>query len=185
MAKKYDKQPHLQTDLWKTEAEWWAWLRGKSRQIWSDFPPRNDFKRSKLVPNFSGSGVTSKRVKSVGQCQICNGWFANSSLQVDHIAQAGSIGNSWEGYFNWFYDLLSDKDNMQLVCIPCHKIKTYAERMNITLEEAKAKKEVIKFGKLADSEQRSVLSKSGCIPAETKVGRKEQYICIIKMGQEQ
>jgi len=101
---------------------------------------RNDFKRSKLMPNFNGSGVTSKRVKSVGQCQICSEWFANSSLQVDHATPAGSIGNSWEGYFNWFYDLLADQSNMQLVCKPCHLIKTHADRLGVSFEEAKIKK---------------------------------------------
>ena len=182
MAKKYDKQPHLQTDLWKTESEWWAWLRGKSRQIWSDFPPRNDFKRSKLIPNFDGSGVTSKRVKSVGQCQICNEWFANSSLQVDHRVQAGSIGNSWEGYFNWVYDLLADKDNMQLVCKPCHLVKTHADRLGVSFDEAKVKKQIIAFSKLTDEEQKSILSERGCIPTLTKAGRKKQFEGLLNLG---
>lgn len=181
MAKKYDKKPHLQTDLWKTEAEWWTWLRGKSRQIWSDYPPRNQFKKDKLIPNFDGSGVTSKRVKSVGQCQICSEWFANSSLQVDHVQQAGSIGNSWEGYFQWFYDLLADKENMQLVCKPCHQIKTHADRLGVSFEEAKRKKEVIAFSKLTDESQKSILTKLGCLPVLTKAGRKRQYESIIEM----
>jgi len=181
MAKKYDKQPHLQSDLWKTESEWWAWLRGKSRQIWSDFPPRNDFKRGKLVPNFDGSGVTSKRVKSVGQCQICNEWFANSSLQVDHIQQAGGIGNSWEGYFNWMYDLLADKDNMQLVCVPCHKIKSHADRLGVSFAEAKIKKDVIKFSKLPTDEQKNVLNEFNIPPANTKAGRLRQYESLLNL----
>ncbi len=181
MAKKYDKKPHLQSDLWKTESEWWAWLRGKSRQIWSDYPPRMDFKRSRLVPNFDGSGVTSKRVKSVGQCQICNGWFANSSLQVDHKIQAGSIGGSWEGYFNWVYDLLADKDNMQLVCVPCHKVKSHADRIGVSFEAAKKKKEIIAFSKLQEEEQKSILNKRGCIPVATKAGRVRQYSGIIEL----
>lgn len=181
MAKKYDKQPHLQSDLWKTEAEWWAWLRGKSRQIWSDYPPRMDFKRSKLIPNFNSSGVTSKRVKSVGQCQICSGWFANSSLQVDHKIQAGSINGSWVGYFQWLYDLLADKDNMQLVCVPCHKIKSHADRLGISFEEAKIKKQIIAFSKLTDETQKSILSELGCIPVVTKAGRKKQFESLLAL----
>jgi 5-methylcytosine-specific restriction endonuclease McrA len=181
MAKKYDKKPHLQTSLWKTEAEWWAWLRGKSRQIWSDYPIRNNFKRTKLVPNFEGSKVTNSRVKSVGQCQICNEWFAGSNLQVDHITQAGSIGNSWEGYFNWFYDLLAEEDNMQLVCIPCHKIKSHADRLGVSFETAKIKKEIIAFSKLTEEEQKGILNKRGCIPVATKAGRVRQYSGIIEL----
>lgn len=181
MAKKYDKKPHLQTSLWKTEAEWWAWLRGKSRQIWSDYPPRMDYKRSKLIPNFEGSGVTSKRVKSVGQCQICKNWFANSSLQVDHIEQVGLLGNTWEGWFNWTYDLLADKDNMQLVCIPCHKIKSHADRLGVSFEEAKVKKQIIAFSKLTDMEQKSILSERGCLPVLTKTGRKRQYESLLNL----
>jgi len=181
MAKKYDKQPHLQTNLWKTEAEWWAWLRGKSRQIWSDYPPRNDFKRGKLVPNFDGSGVTSKRVKSVGQCQICNEWFANSSLQVDHIQQAGGIGNSWEGYFNWMYDLLADKDNMQLVCKPCHLVKTHADRLGVSFDEARIKKEVIRFSKMDEESQRSVLIIANVEPTASRSGRVRQYESLLNL----
>lgn len=181
MAKKYDKQPHLQTNLWKTESEWWAWLRGKSRQIWSDYPPRNDFKRSKLVPNFDGSGVTSKRVKSVGQCQICNEWFANSSLQVDHIAQAGSIGGSWEGYFQWLYDLLADKDNMQLVCKPCHLVKTHADRLGVSFEEARIKKEVIRFSKMDEDSQRAMLIIANVEPTASRAGRVRQYESLLNL----
>lgn len=181
MAKKYDKQPHLQSDLWKTEAEWWAWLRGKSRQIWSDYPPRMDFKRSKLIPNFDGSNLVSGRVKSIGQCQICNCWFANSNLQVDHKTQAGSIGNNWEGYFSWFYDLLADVNNMQLVCVPCHKIKSHADRLGVSFEEAALKKKVIAFSKLPESEQKSILSERGCIPVLTKAGRKKQFESLLNL----
>jgi len=136
---------------------------------------RPDFKRSKLIPNFDGSGVTSKRVKSVGQCQICNEWFANSNLQVDHRVQAGSIGNSWEGWFNWMYDLLADKDNMQLVCKPCHLVKTHADRLGVSFAEAKIKKEVIRFSKLPESEQVAILTGYKVAPSKSKAGRLKQY----------
>lgn len=181
MAKKYDKQPHLQSDLWRTESEWWAWLRGKSRQIWSDYPIRNNFKRTKLVPNFEGSKVTSSRVKSVGQCQICSEWFAGSNLQVDHITQAGSIGNSWEGYFNWFYDLLAEEDNMQLVCKPCHLVKTHADRLGVSFEEARIKKEIIRFSKMDEDSQRAMLIIANVEPTSSRAGRVRQYEGLLNL----
>jgi len=70
---------------------------------------------------------------------------------------------------------------MQLVCVECHKIKSHADRLGVSFEEARIKKEVIRFSKLTDDLQRSILSERGCPPLLTKAGRKKQYESLLNL----
>ena len=70
---------------------------------------------------------------------------------------------------------------MQLVCKPCHLVKTHADRLGVSFEEAALKKRVIAFGKLKDEEQKSILSERDCIPTLTKSGRKRQYESLLNL----
>ena len=70
---------------------------------------------------------------------------------------------------------------MQLVCKPCHLVKTHADRLGVSFEEAALKKRVIAFGKLKDEEQKSILSERGCPPLLTKAGRVRQYESLLNL----
>lgn len=73
--------------------------------------------------------------------------FPASKLEVDHVEQAGSC-NSWETAYEFLYKLLDCNDNWVLTCKPCHKIKSYAERMDISFAEAYVAKKAIEVMKL-------------------------------------
>ena len=64
---------------------------------------------------------------------------------------------------------------MQLVCVECHKVKTHADRLGVSFEEAKIKKEVIRFSKLPESEQVATLTEYKVAPSKSKAGRLKQY----------
>lgn len=172
------KQLHWQNSIWKTESEALSWLRGQLRRIWANWPLKNDFKKSMLEPVQPHHSIVSKRVKSVGQCQKCLNYFAASSLEVDHKEQAGSIGKTPESVGVWLFDLLCSTDNMQLLCKSCHKIKSYADRIGCTFEQAEHKKKIIAFKTLTEKQQTDILLSLGLSDkeiAKTKVGRGKQY----------
>jgi len=50
-------------------------------------------------------------------------------------------------------------DSIRVVCKPCHRIVSYATRMNITFEEAAIEKEAIAFSKMSVSNQNTKLTK--------------------------
>jgi len=172
------KQLQWQGSIWKTESEALSWLRGQLRRVWANWPLKNDFKKSKLEPVQLHHNITNKRVKSVGQCQKCLNYFAASNLEIDHITEAGSIGKTPESVGLWLFDLLCSTDNMQILCKSCHKIKSYADRIGCTFEEAEHKKKIIAFKSLTEREQTDILLSLGLSDkeiAKTKTGRSKQY----------
>jgi hypothetical protein len=166
-----------------TPQTFFAWLRGESRRIWASYPLRNEFKASKLIPVQPHHNM-SNRVKRVGQCNQCNNWFAASNLEVDHINAAGGFTN-WNEWLIWMTRLLCDESNLQLLCKPCHKIKSYADRLNCSFDEAATKKKIIAFKLLTQQEQIDTLLSLGlsCKEiAKTKSGRGRQYESICSVG---
>ena len=164
-------------EVWRTEAEYWKYLRGQFRRIWKDFPTKNKFKAMQMVPNFEGSGVTNPRVKKVAQCAYCKQWFSGNSLQVDHVEQVGSF-KSYDQAAIFIYKLLAPMSNMQLLCSDkCHVTKSYSERMKMSMEDAIIEKQCVAFGKLSASDQATKFREIGLNPEEysTKEKRRDRW----------
>jgi hypothetical protein len=79
-------------------------------------------------------------------CYYCKQWWAASSLEVDHVDQAGACG-SWEEAAEFMHKLLDCNGNWVLACKPCHKVKSYAERSGLSYEDALVEKKVIEWMK--------------------------------------
>lgn len=167
-----------------TPQTFFAWLRGESRRIWANYPLRNEYKASQLECVAPHHKMTSNRVKKVGKCNQCDAWFAASNLEIDHITPAGSFTN-WNEWLMWMTRLLCDVNNMQLLCKSCHKIKSYADRLGCTFEEAQQRKKIIAFKLLTQQEQIGTLLSLGLSKTEiakTKVARGRQYESICNVG---
>jgi len=169
--------PWEETDAWKTRSDFFTWLRGQIRKsIWQNYPLKNEFKKDNTFPvtqeqrekyNLSG------RVKKVGQCVFCKNYFPASKLQVDHIEQAGSFTTFEDlGYF--IEKIACPKSNMQLGCEPCHKIKSYQDRMGISFEEAQATKQAIAIQK--EKRDNDFLESARMSPASNAKERRQQII---------
>ena len=136
----WEAYPHI----WKTPAAFWAWVRGGVRgAVWKRYPAKLEWKKKQMFP--PPPGYTGK-AKSLGECHYCKEHFAASHLEVDHVHQAGTL-NSWETFAQFVKNLLAVGDNWVLACKPCHKVKSYAERMGLPFKEAFAEKKAIKFAK--------------------------------------
>lgn len=130
--------------IWKTSAAFFAYLRGALRQVWSRYPAKLAWKQKNLTTT-PPEGYTG-RGKKFGTCHYCGDQFTASSLEVDHVKQAGTC-NSWETASTFLYNLLACDGNWVLACKPCHKVKSYAERMGVSFDEATAEKKAIEYSK--------------------------------------
>lgn len=111
------------------------------------------------------------RAKSGAYCELTGEWTGKSLLEVDH-----KIGNvkftDWEDVLPFILHLCCDKNEMALVNKEAHKIKSYAERMGISFEDAVIQKEIISICKA--KKDVAWLKERGIIPAGNAKKRREQ-----------
>lgn len=91
------------------------------RQEWS----RNDPMRKLCF-------VLNKRTTEDGmhkwECNTCNKWFALSEVDCDHIEPiVNTIPQNLEEFLVCLKRLHSPSENLQILCKPCHKVKTKEE----------------------------------------------------------
>lgn len=118
---------------WKTKAAFFTWLRGGLRRaIWEKYPLKIKFKESlceKPPEDYKG------RAKSGSRCSLTGEWTPKSYLEVDHIVGNASC-RGWDDVLLFIKHLCTLPENMQLVSKDAHKIKSYADKHNISFEEA-------------------------------------------------
>lgn len=151
-----NKQPwEAYPKIWKSKSAFLTYLRGAIRKaLWSRYPPKIEWKNSQCTKppeNYIG------KAKSGANCHYCNEWFAKSHLEVDHVQQAGGFQDI-DGLSQWISKLIDVNNNWVLACKPCHKIKSYAERTDMSMEDARLEKEIIAFKKLPAKEQIRLLT---------------------------
>ena len=174
-------KPWEHTSVWKTEGQFYTWLRGQLRRLWKDNPLRIDFKKRHLRPVTLQERADKKfhvQTKMVGECRNCLEWFPQSKLEVDHLIQAGSCSNP-EEVIQFLENMVwVPFENMGLTCVPCHKIKSLAERRGISFEEAKVEKQLIAFKKLKASDQISKMTQVGL--SLEKAGNSTKRVAVWK-----
>ncbi len=69
--------------------------------------------------------LVDKRVKWQYQCNMCREWFKGKDIQLDHITPKGRY--SKETFFIWLDRLFCPVDGFQVLCRPCHVIKSAGE----------------------------------------------------------
>lgn len=180
-----DWAPWNETKKWKTKSNFFQWLRGQIRKsIWQSYVPKNEFKASKLIavtPEIRAKHNLSNQVKKVGQCVYCNNWFAASKLQVDHIEQAGKL-TSEEDILPFIKSIACMKSNLCLACEPCHKIKSYSERFDISFEDAAIEKALIRYMADTSTERQKQVLRDHNKPMATEKVRRDSLRQLIKAG---
>lgn len=93
-------------------------LRGGSRR-WEPKWTTLDKARTEKKKN-----VKTGRLAQHYRCNICQEEFTAKDMNIDHIEPIGTE-KTWDEFID---RLFCEEDNLQAVCLDCHKIKTQSER---------------------------------------------------------
>jgi hypothetical protein len=72
----------------------------------------------------------NKRIKKEYQCAKCEKWYKRADVEIDHKEECGSLSN-YEDIVPFIQRLTKENiDAYQILCKPCHKLKTEAFRQS-------------------------------------------------------
>ena len=113
------KKPKPYNNGTMTSAGFWGMIRSALRQKSRWWKPVAEAKKlARRV--YKGK---NKRQKWEYQCNHCKKWFPDKNIQVDHIVEAGSL-KCKEDLPDFVERLFCEVDGFQVLCKPCHKVKT-------------------------------------------------------------
>lgn len=130
--------------IWPTEARFITWVRGVLRKGWKVHPVKLEYlnsRKHKIVNTNPKSKKTHPTVWGY-VCEQCNSEV--TKVEIDH---AGTVQGKFtsmddiQGYAEHLF--LVDFDSLECICVPCHKIRTYAQKHELSFEDAQIAKEVI------------------------------------------
>lgn len=142
---------------WSTQSKYFQYLRGSFRRIWNKSPIKIEFMHETRikVPNPNPKG----RVPEVWgyECNCCGKQDIAKNFQVDHKLDAGSL-RCWGDVERFVRRLLAcKKSDLQMLCVPCHEIKSYQEKHGLTWKQAVIGKKVSKANALKVGELKQFL----------------------------
>jgi hypothetical protein len=162
-------------DIWPTKSAFFTWLRsGLRKSIWQFYPPKLQFKNSQT---YKPSQEYTGRAKKLVRCYLTGEEIAVSYAEIDHVEGNVSL-KDWDDLLPFIRHLCASKENMAVVSKEAHKIKSYAERMGITFEEAVLEKKLIEIFKTKKDKQ--FLSEHDIVPESNAAKRKEQVREVLK-----
>lgn len=126
MAKRKVKKPRVprtRNSESMTESAFWSWLRSGLRQKSRWWKP---IAEAKLLARRPYKGE-NKRQKWEYQCTHCKKHFKGDEVSVDHIYPAGSL-KTYSDLPGFVERLFCEVKDLQVLCNPCHNIKTQKER---------------------------------------------------------
>lgn len=94
-------------------------LRSGSRRWPPKYTTLNAAKTEKKI------NVKTGRLAQHFLCAICKEEVVAKEINIDHVVPIGTE-KTWDEFIN---GLFCEEDNLQAVCIPCHKIKTKQEKV--------------------------------------------------------
>ena len=106
-----------------TESAFWSFIRSSIRKASMYWKPLQQCKVDARKPYKGING----RQKWEYNCAECNKWFMEKEIQIDHIIDAGSLksGDDLKGFVERCF---VEAGGYQVLCKPCHQIKTNAVR---------------------------------------------------------
>lgn len=168
-------------EFWKTESAFLSFIRGGIRRhLWAKNPIKLSLLKDRRIriinPNVKGRKAHPTVWGFV--CEQCQKEV--SKVEVDHrtgeysLRKVSDIQSFVEGI------VFVKKEDLAILCKPCHKIKTHSERSGLSLEDAAIDKEAIAICKGSAAEVKAWIVSKGEIPAKTVPERKAQVKRILK-----
>ena len=109
-----------------TEARFRAFVISALRAHMKRFPPK--WKALKAAMVCKKVNKRSGRLAEHYLCASCGGFFVARDVQVDHIDPVVSPEEGFQDWWIYMNRLYCEAENLQVLCKPCHKDKTNAER---------------------------------------------------------
>jgi 5-methylcytosine-specific restriction endonuclease McrA len=115
------------------------WLTSQLRRISMRWPPKHEtLTRAKVwlqVGKFKNGNAKMGIFYSCAECErleLPNTLHPKDNVQVDHIIEIA--GNGFTTWDNYITNLFCEADKLQVLCKPCHLIKTkkYLDTVNKT-----------------------------------------------------
>lgn len=100
-----------------------ATLRSGARR----WPPKYETLQDAFVEK--KINLKSKREAKHYKCNSCSNLFIGSDVQVDHIDPVVSPTEGFTTWDNYIERLFCKKENLQVLCLTCHKQKSKLERI--------------------------------------------------------
>lgn len=102
-------------------------MRSAFRLAWTKWPPKYEALRRVQRPSQS----LNKKLKWEYLCAHCQQWQRGDKVSVDHIVP---WGDPWAmSFVDACRALLVSVDELQVLCDPCHDIKTLQDKQPIEL----------------------------------------------------
>ena len=146
-------------------------VRSAIRQAWMKSDVKLAYLYSKTIPDMDDSTRTKWLVK----CEICEGLFKLSDIEIDHKEGNHSFieVKDFQNYFDNI--LMVNFDGLQVLCKEgCHATKSYMEKYGCTWDEAVIQKEAISI--IKSKKELSWLKGRGIVPASNAEKRRKQII---------
>ena len=153
-------------------------VRSAIRQAWMKSDVKLAYLYSKTIPDMDDS----TRTKWLVRCEICEGLFKLSDVEIDHVYVGGSSFTKVEDFPNYFNNILMvNFDGLQVLCKEgCHRTKTLSESLNISFDDAKIEREVIQICKMKAAQIDKWLSDRGVKVAKSPQARRDAVREILK-----
>ena len=134
-------------------------VRTMIRSCWGDSIFKTEFlkRNSVLIPNTNTRSMKRFPMVRKYQCAICGEMFGSTEIELDHLVSENAL-TSYEHINDFFTNIiLTSPDKLQVLCkdkktkkdgivrFGCHNLKSYSERYNVSLEQAKAEKQAIEL----------------------------------------
>lgn len=111
------------------------YLLARLDQMWGWWPPRKAVKQRSLVMPQGGGRVKLK--DALHRCEVCK--LQVDKVQIDHKVAKGSAPQKLVDLVPYILRYLCSEDNLQALCLPCHKLKTKTDIKEIVIERARTK----------------------------------------------
>lgn len=137
----------LDYTTWKSEEAFIRYVNaGLERGLWNKYQIKIEFIKTQKQKRMRN--VDTGRIANHSQCNLCKKWYPAYAMEVDH-KQAGKSLKSLDDIKDKIVRMLyvDPEHDLQYLCKPCHKIKSYADKFDISFEDAKLEKEAIAIEK--------------------------------------
>jgi hypothetical protein len=125
VKKKRVKNPRVPrthaSNTW-TKAQYFSFIRSTLRRAFTRYPVK--FK----VLAAAARAVTGQRHKTEYQCAVCEEWFKQSEVEVDHYPHACGSLKEYTDLPQFVERLFCEETNLRVICKPCHKEHTYGDK---------------------------------------------------------